>query len=70
MAFAPRETVFTGPPTTVVHGMTHTVDDVGPALRERCPIDLAILSRWFLEHDAGDCAAALADAALSKEVAA
>lgn len=75
MPFAPRETRFTGPP----HGrgtieMTHTLDDACPALRERCPIDLAILSRWFLEHGSeprqADEADAAADAPRAEEVAA
>jgi hypothetical protein len=35
----------------MVHGLTHTVDDVRPALRDRCPIDVAVLTRWFLECD-------------------
>jgi hypothetical protein len=58
-----------GPPTTVVNQTMNTVDDGCLALRDRCPIDLSILSRWFLEHDVEDVADAPVDTALSQEVA-
>jgi hypothetical protein len=47
----------------------NTVDDGCLALRDRCPIDLSILSRWFLEHEVEDVADAPVDTALSEEVA-
>lgn len=50
------------------------LDDCPPAVSARCPLDVAVLSRWFLEDGGASVEAGRADAsageALGEEVAA
>jgi hypothetical protein len=40
------------------------LDDCPPAVSARCPLDVAVLSRWFLEDDGAPVEAERADASL------